>query len=159
MQAEVHRLTDITITSLHTHKKVFLRGLIPNSVAAPVKGRFHSVQDESYMDVTVLRMLRLLKLYRILQLLRFYKQLYLLVFGYIQAMRTLPWIFILLTLSIYIFEILVKQTIPIDALSEDADFGAAQADFRFGSVSRCMWTVFELVTLEGGTDLVDLLVR
>ena len=62
-------------------------------------------------EVTVLRILRLLKLYRLLRLLRFFKQLYLLVFGYIQAMRTLSWVFVLLTLIIYIFAILVKQLI------------------------------------------------
>jgi len=91
-----------------------------------------------------------------LRLVRFFKQLYLLVFGYIQAMRTLSWVFVLLTLIIYIFAILVKQLIPIEEMAKDPDF---HAEFRFGSVARCMWTLFELVTLEGWTDLADPLVK
>lgn len=73
-----------------------------------------------------------------------------------QAMRTLSWVFVLLTLIIYIFAILVKQTIPFEEMKDEPDF---HVDFRFGSVARCMWTLFELVTLEGWTGIADPLVK
>merc|ERR1719217_265802 len=49
-QAEVNRLMDIIINSLYTDKQVFLRELISNSADALEKARFHSVQDESYLE-------------------------------------------------------------------------------------------------------------
>ena len=49
-QAEMHRLMDIIINSLYTHKEVFLRELASNSHDAVEKARFLSLSDSEFLD-------------------------------------------------------------------------------------------------------------
>lgn len=56
-----------------------------------------------------MRMLRLIRLVRLLRLLRLFKELTLVVSGFLTAMRTLFWAFIFLVLLIYVFAIFAGQ--------------------------------------------------
>jgi len=49
-QAEMHRLMDIIINSLYSHKEVFLRELASNSHDAVEKARFLSLSDPEFLD-------------------------------------------------------------------------------------------------------------
>jgi heat shock protein beta len=49
-QAEMHRLMDIIINSLYSHKEVFLRELASNSHDAVEKARFLSLSDSDFLE-------------------------------------------------------------------------------------------------------------
>lgn len=91
-----------------------------------------------------LRVLRLLRLARIVRLLRFFKELWLLVVGVVDAMRTLVWAWILMALIVYIFAILAVRTIGQPYKDQDEDM-----DTFFGNVPTAMFCLFTVMTTEG----------
>jgi len=93
----------------------------------------------------VLRITRLLKLIRIIRLLRFFKELWLLVASFMSACKTLVWTFILLMLVLYIFAMIFVKTMK-DSSNEDVEIW-------FGSMGGSMFTLFQIMTLEGWPEI------
>merc|ERR1719265_3144595 len=61
--------------------------------------------------MSVLRMLRLIRLARLLRLVRMFKELTLLVTGFLESIRTLTWALLFLLSVVYVFAIFARQMI------------------------------------------------
>jgi len=96
--------------------------------------------------MSVLRIVRLMRLVRLLRLLRIFKELWLLVNGFIEALRVLTWIFVLLGMIIYCSAILTTLSIGDSCEEEFPHF--ASCDEMFGGVFKSMYTLFQVLTLE-----------
>merc|ERR1719377_103357 len=104
--------------------------------------------DTDTLDViSAMRVARLLRLARIFRLLRFFKELWLLVAGVINSIRTLAWAWLLIVLIIYIFGILSTQTLGQQyGCQYDSDSETQcdpEMDNYFGSVPKSMFTFFQ----------------
>jgi hypothetical protein len=105
--------------------------------------------------LSVLRVVRLLRLVRLIRLLRVFKELYLLVNGFIEALRVLTWIFFLLAVVLYISAILCSLTLGEPKACEKfraelgpRAFGGEECEDVFGGVVVSMYTLFQVMTLE-----------
>lgn len=105
-------------------------------------------QDNSLDVFMAMRVVRLLRLARIFRLLRFFKELWLLVAGVLNALRTLMWTWMFVLLIIYIFGLVATRMLG-------QEYGDKDPNMReyFGTVSASMFTFFQVVTLEGWSDV------
>jgi len=94
--------------------------------------------------VSVMRTLRIIRVIRIFKVLTMFKKLWLLTVGVMDAMRALFWAWTLIALIIYIFAIIITRTLG-------KVYGGVDPDIReqFGSVPRSMFTMFQIMTLDG----------
>ncbi|CAJ1354683.1 unnamed protein product [Effrenium voratum] len=90
-----------------------------------------------------LRVLRVLRVARVLRLLRFFKPLWLLVIGAFDAMRALLWAWVLISILIYIFAILLTRTVGF------AHKETPEIEQYFGNLLLSSFTLFQVMTLEG----------
>ncbi|OLP96515.1 Sodium channel protein 60E [Symbiodinium microadriaticum] len=103
--------------------------------------------SDSAGSLSSLRVLRVLRVARVLRLLRFFKPLWLLVIGAVDAMRALLWAWVLISILIYIFAILLTRTVGF------AHRGASEdVDKYFGNLLYSCFTLFQVMTLEGWPD-------
>jgi hypothetical protein len=91
-------------------------------------------------------LLRLLRIVRVVRLLRIFKELWLLVNGFIQALRVLGWILILISMIIYCAAIFATLAVG-EECEEYGDVFVRCEDF-FGGVFKSMFTLFQMLTLE-----------
>lgn len=105
----------------------------------------HGISDEAVdgRHINLIAMLRVARCARLLRLLRFLKELWLLVIGLLDAMRSLVWAWTLIGLIIYVFAILMTRSVghPHRAASPFIDE-------LFGTVPKSMFTLFTVMTLE-----------
>merc|ERR1719235_3022826 len=97
--------------------------------------------------MAVLRIFRLFRLCRILRLLRAFKELWLLVKGLMEAMKTLVWTALLLFIILYMASIFIVQMVGEN--SDDWGEDKEQIDEWFGGMSESMFTLFQIMTMEG----------
>merc|ERR1719428_2129506 len=113
------------------------------------------------MDLSMLgalRLVRMLRLVRLVRLLRMFRELWLIVNGFIQSLRTLGWIICLLSLVLYAFGILV--TILVGHNCYEVDFFGQVTDVEvfercdeyYGTVYRSMFSLFQVLTLDSWSD-------
>lgn len=108
----------------------------------------HYIQDGAQLGILVaLRIVRLSRLVRIFRLLKAFKELWLLVKGVFDAMRTLIWAWILMGLLIYIFAIFATKMIG------QVDHVTPEVEEFFGTVPWSMYTLFTVMTTEGWADV------
>eukprot|EP00746_Dinoflagellata_sp_MGD_P001574 gnl/MRDRNA2_/MRDRNA2_102986_c0_seq1.p1 gnl/MRDRNA2_/MRDRNA2_102986_c0~~gnl/MRDRNA2_/MRDRNA2_102986_c0_seq1.p1 ORF type:complete len:622 (-),score=92.82 gnl/MRDRNA2_/MRDRNA2_102986_c0_seq1:9-1874(-) len=105
-------------------------------------------KDESLNVFMAMRVVRLLRLARIFRLLRFFKELWLLVAGVLNALRTLMWTWMFILLIIYVFGLVATRMLG-------QEYGETDPNMKeyFGTVSASMFTLFQVVTLEGWSDV------
>jgi len=99
--------------------------------------------------VAVMRILRVARVARIIRLLRFFKKLWLLIIGVVHAMRTLVWALVLITIVIFVFGMFMARALGLEHAGEDESI-----DDQFGNVPKSMFTLFQVMTLEGWPDIV-----
>jgi voltage-gated sodium channel len=102
-------------------------------------------------SVSVLRVVRMLRLVRLIRLFRVFKELWLVVSGLIESMRTLGWVSILLVLFVYVCGIFVTMQIGHNPEQYDEYkllSGGWDHQEYFGTVTRSMYTLFQVITLE-----------
>jgi len=98
--------------------------------------------------VSIIRVLRLFRIARIVRLLRFFETLWLLIIGVCDAMRTLVWAWVLITIIIFVFAIFMTRAMGIPHGKEDW-----VVQEQFGRVENSMFTLFQIMTLEGWPDI------
>lgn len=105
--------------------------------------------------ISAMRIARLLRLARIFRLIRFFKQLWLLISGVINSIRTLAWAWLLIVLIIYIFGILATRILgQAYGCRLDSSQGCdPEMDMYFGTVPESMFTFFQMITTEGWADI------
>lgn len=98
-------------------------------------------------DATLFRMVRLLRLLRVLRIIRivrFLKQLYLLAYGFIEGTMAVFWVTILASFMLYICSVILVRT--YGHASYDDEDEALFFDEYFGTIPRCMFALFELIS-------------
>merc|ERR1739848_655318 len=83
---------------------------------------------------------------RLLRLLHTFKELQLLIEGLIDSYRVLSWVFLTLLLIVYVCSIFLVNTLGKQCDTDFPDF--VECHSFFGSVARCMFTLFQLIPLE-----------
>jgi voltage-gated sodium channel len=104
---------------------------------------------------SILRVLRMLRLVRFVRLLKMFQELWLIVSGLLNSMRTLGWVALLLTMFIYVPAIYLTVAIGQNTqyeLVETMDGQPWPYTKLFGKVPRSMLTLFQVVTLDSWAD-------
>lgn len=108
--------------------------------------------------LTSLRVVRMLRLVRFVRMLRMFKELWLIVNGLLNSMKTLGWVGLLLCCLLYVFAIfLTNQVGQNDALylnKESYDGEEWPHQVYFGSVPRSMLSLFQILTLDSWCDYI-----
>mmetsp|Transcript_19132 Transcript_19132/g.47830 ORF Transcript_19132/g.47830 Transcript_19132/m.47830 type:complete len:481 (+) Transcript_19132:751-2193(+) len=105
---------------------------------------------------TVFRVIRILRLVRIIKILQGFHQLFLLVSGLANAMRTLFWVAVMLFIMLYTCAIYMTLIIGHDDESFNPYFLKKGWDHEeyFGNIWRSMFTLFQVCTLDGWSENV-----
>eukprot|EP00746_Dinoflagellata_sp_MGD_P047411 gnl/MRDRNA2_/MRDRNA2_21693_c0_seq1.p1 gnl/MRDRNA2_/MRDRNA2_21693_c0~~gnl/MRDRNA2_/MRDRNA2_21693_c0_seq1.p1 ORF type:complete len:497 (+),score=92.73 gnl/MRDRNA2_/MRDRNA2_21693_c0_seq1:177-1493(+) len=105
---------------------------------------------EGSSNFPVLRMLRLLKIGRLVRVVHHLRELRMLMSAMWVAVQTLFWAWIVILVVVYIFAILYKRVLS------DADFADDEAgrSETWGTVLRCCFTLFSIMTLDDWVDVV-----
>merc|ERR1719473_1708931 len=105
--------------------------------------------------LSALRVIRMFRLVRLIRLLKMFKELWLVVHGLLESLKTLGWVSLLLLLVLYICAIFTTMLIGQNHSTFDAyvlDSGGWDHEEFFGTVPRSMYTLFQVVTLENWAD-------
>uniref|UniRef100_A0A0G4GKB9 EF-hand domain-containing protein n=1 Tax=Chromera velia CCMP2878 TaxID=1169474 RepID=A0A0G4GKB9_9ALVE len=103
--------------------------------------RYGGGNEVSAQTLEALRIFRVLRILRVLRLLRSFRELRLLVRGIIQSFRALLWVFILIAVFIFVSAVYVTEMYQPHR-------GDTLINEYFLSVSRSMFTMFQILTLE-----------
>jgi voltage-gated sodium channel len=108
--------------------------------------------------LTALRVVRMLRLVRFVRMLRMFKELWLIVNGLLNSMKTLGWVGLILCCLLYVFAIFltnqVGQNDEMYLAKESWDGDEWPHLVYFGSVPRSMLTLFQIMTLDGWSDYI-----
>jgi len=99
--------------------------------------------------LSMLRLARLSRFVRMLKLLRVVQGFYVVMMGAYHALCSMMWVSVAMIVGLFIFSIVATQTIGHDEDLADLRLGGDSVDARFGNLPRSMYSLFELVTLEG----------
>jgi hypothetical protein len=127
--------------------------------------------EEETSIISAFRFLRVARVLRSIKLFRYFKELYLLINGFFKAFRTLFWIVFLIILTVYVCSIFFTRQIghnremyilkgqpekygECDVLGQDYD-----PHDHWGYVPYSMYTLFQIVTLEGWADIAEPLIQ
>ncbi|KAF4666282.1 hypothetical protein FOZ61_009971 [Perkinsus olseni] len=109
----------------------------------------------NFRMLTSLRVIRLLRLGRLVHLLRSFKELWLIIMGLVDSLKTLGWVCLLLLLVLYVCGIFTTIQIGQDTDTYGEyriSSGGWDHKEYFGTVLRSMYTLFQIVTLENWAD-------
>lgn len=105
--------------------------------------------------LSTLRVIRMMRLARLIRLLRSFKELWLIVNGLIESMKTLFWVSLLLVLVLYVCGIFLTMHVgKNDLIYMEYKKLSGGWDYQvyFGTVPASMYTLFQMVTLENWAD-------
>ncbi|CEL92457.1 unnamed protein product [Vitrella brassicaformis CCMP3155] len=105
--------------------------------------------------LTALRVARLVRLARILRVVRFFRELYVLTRGLVNASRALVWVSLLLLLVIYVGAVFTTRNLGQRYGDADAEWRTDEQklDEWFGNMLRSIFTLFQVLTLEGWSEI------
>merc|ERR1719353_1859832 len=86
-----------------------------------------------------------------MRLLRVFEELWLLIKSFASAFKTLVWTFVLLILALYLFAILFVKMLGDE--HRDKPGGNPRIAEWFGTLPAAMFTLYQIVTLEGWADI------
>jgi len=96
----------------------------------------------------LVRIIRLIRLVRVVRLMRMFRALYVTVMAFKEALSGLVYISIIMVGGVYVCAIFMTAVVGKSELSE-LELGGISGTERFGTVLRSMYSLFELMTLEG----------
>lgn len=106
--------------------------------------------------LTCLRVIRMLRLVRFVRMLRMFRELWLIVNGLVNSMKTLGWVGLLLVCFLYVCAIFLTTQV---GQNHNTYKGAESFDGKpwpyesyFGNVPRSMFTLFQILTLDSWSD-------
>mmetsp|Transcript_73637 Transcript_73637/g.227399 ORF Transcript_73637/g.227399 Transcript_73637/m.227399 type:complete len:651 (-) Transcript_73637:20-1972(-) len=109
---------------------------------------------EDLEGFSVLRILRVLRVARVLRLLQIFSELWLLVAGVLDAMRSLVWAWILILIIVYVFGVLITGAVGKPHAQDTCSIMPEQpVGALFGSVYKSMFTLFSVMTINGWGDI------
>eukprot|EP00746_Dinoflagellata_sp_MGD_P152989 gnl/MRDRNA2_/MRDRNA2_84003_c0_seq2.p1 gnl/MRDRNA2_/MRDRNA2_84003_c0~~gnl/MRDRNA2_/MRDRNA2_84003_c0_seq2.p1 ORF type:complete len:708 (+),score=146.23 gnl/MRDRNA2_/MRDRNA2_84003_c0_seq2:89-2212(+) len=115
-----------------------------------------SAQAGDFTIFRVLRIARMLRLLRLIKLMRMIQEVWLIVQGFLEALRTLLWVFVLLFLFIYCSAVymttIVGQVCDLDYRNEGIEFDDCES--LFGKVPESMLSLFQVITLDAWSEVV-----
>lgn len=99
---------------------------------------------------TIIRVIRMARLVRLIRLMTMFKELWLVVSGLMQSLRTIMWVFVILLLILYIVAIITTMQIGHNEIYDLYAKKSGGWDHRkyFGSVPKSMLTLFQIMTLD-----------
>eukprot|EP00929_Paragymnodinium_shiwhaense_P071289 TRINITY_DN36252_c0_g1_i1.p1 TRINITY_DN36252_c0_g1~~TRINITY_DN36252_c0_g1_i1.p1 ORF type:complete len:557 (-),score=126.16 TRINITY_DN36252_c0_g1_i1:158-1828(-) len=132
---------DVTIVTL---------ALLEQWVLPLIRSSISSVAGDLSM-LTILRVARLVRLLRVVRLFRMFRGLYLMAMAFRQAMTSMGWVCFIIASGIYVCSVFTTTVIGHSKDLENVEIGEMgdSAADRFGTVPRSIYSLFELMTLEG----------
>mmetsp|Transcript_42975 Transcript_42975/g.135394 ORF Transcript_42975/g.135394 Transcript_42975/m.135394 type:complete len:774 (-) Transcript_42975:277-2598(-) len=101
------------------------------------------IHTSSGSTATLFRIIRLLRIMRLFRLVKFLKQLYLLAFGFVEAVQAIFWVTVLMSIVLYVCSIVMVRTVGrLDKEEPHAQFLHAQ----FQDIRTSMMTLFVLMS-------------
>lgn len=106
--------------------------------------------NQGLQMLTLLRIFRLVRLIRVVRLVRMFRALYISVMAFKAALSSIFYICIIMVMGLFICAIFTTSTIGRNEELKVLEMGVGITGWdRFGSVARSMYSLFELMTLEG----------
>jgi len=105
--------------------------------------------------ITILRVVRLFRLFRLLRVFSMFRELNIIIVAFLSATKSMFWITFLILIEIYLSGIFLTTVVGHSAhfkalpVGDDGD----TLEVFFGTLGASMYTLFELLTLEGWPDL------
>eukprot|EP00427_Karlodinium_veneficum_P047795 CAMPEP_0169246454 /NCGR_PEP_ID=MMETSP1016-20121227/34743_1 /TAXON_ID=342587 /ORGANISM="Karlodinium micrum, Strain CCMP2283" /LENGTH=564 /DNA_ID=CAMNT_0009327035 /DNA_START=131 /DNA_END=1825 /DNA_ORIENTATION=+ len=99
--------------------------------------------------VTLLRIVRLVRLLRVAKLVRAFRPLYVTVLAMREAIRSMLHIMMIMVSGLFLCSIFTTATVGRSDELRELQMGPANGKERFGSIPRSMYSLFELMLLEG----------
>lgn len=115
--------------------------------------------DSNLRMVTLFRLARLVRLLRVAKLVRAFRTFYVTVMAFRDAVMSMVNILVLITVGLFLCAIFTTSTIGKSDDLRKLQMGEADGDERFGSIPKSMYSLFELMTLEGWEQVGRPLVR
>jgi len=112
-----------------------------------------SISDEGSMAaVRIIRLLRLLRIVRNIRGIRMFRELWMIIQGLLDSLRTMGWVALLLLMIVYCVAVLITTTV---GHSEYVRQNWRQSQQYVGTVYRTMWTIIQVITFDNwATDIV-----
>eukprot|EP00929_Paragymnodinium_shiwhaense_P030304 TRINITY_DN17196_c0_g1_i8.p1 TRINITY_DN17196_c0_g1~~TRINITY_DN17196_c0_g1_i8.p1 ORF type:complete len:655 (+),score=158.46 TRINITY_DN17196_c0_g1_i8:192-2156(+) len=107
--------------------------------------------DADLSMLTIVRIARLVRLLRVVRLLRMFRGLYLMASAFQQALASMGWVCCIMATGIYICAIFTTTVIGQSEDLKEVRIGQLGDTVveRFGTIPRSIYSLFELMTLEG----------
>jgi len=106
-------------------------------------------QTGSLHVLPILRLARLIRLVRMVKLVKNLHSLYVMVMAFLHALKSMMFLGCIMFFGMLIYSILATVVIGKNSTFEDVRIYEDSVDDRFGKVYRSMYSLFELMTLEG----------
>lgn len=100
---------------------------------------------------SMLRIIRMMRLVRLIRLLKVFKELWLIINGLFQSVKTLGWVVMMMSVFLYVCAIFTTLVIGHEDAIYDPYFETSKGwdhEEYFGSVPRSMFTLFQVLTLD-----------
>merc|ERR1719502_1809787 len=112
-----------------------------------------SVSNEGSMAaVRIIRLLRLLRIVRNIRGIRMFRELWMIIQGLLDSLRTLGWVGALLFMIVYCVAVVVTTVV---GHSDHAKEHWLDSPKYFGTIYRSMWSILQIITLDSwATDIV-----
>jgi len=112
-----------------------------------------SISDEGSMAaVRIIRLLRLLRIVRNIRGIRMFRELWMIVQGLLDSLRTMGWVALLLLMIVYCVSVVVTTTVGHSEYVRSHWLASQQ---YVGTVYRTMWTIIQVITFDNwATDIV-----